>query len=92
MKTLILSFILPFTLTAHADLTYSKDIKPIFKNRCSECHDYLADKNWQKYEDAFKHKDTIKQKMLDKSMPMGRDMPQNERDQIVQWVDQGAKE
>ena len=70
--------------------TYTKDIKPIFKNRCSQCHDYFPDKNWQKYEIAFSHKDKIKEKMISKEMPMGQDMPQDERDLIIKWVDQGA--
>jgi len=72
--------------------TYNKDAKPIFKNRCSQCHDYVQDKNWQKYGDAFKYKDTIKLKMITKEMPQGQDMPQEERDILIKWVDTGAKE
>lgn len=75
-----------------SDLTYTKDIKPIFKNRCSMCHDYMGDKNWQVYSNAYEKRLLIKQKVASKEMPQGRDMPQEERDKIVKWVDQGAKE
>lgn len=71
--------------------TYTKDIRPIFKNRCSSCHDYLGDKNWQVYENAYKYKDQIKMKILTKEMPQGKDMPQSERDLIVEWVNEGAR-
>jgi len=75
-----------------APLTYTKDTKPVFNNRCSVCHDYMGDKNWQVYANAFKYKDKIKEKILSKEMPSGRDMPQDERDLVVRWVDEGAKE
>ena len=72
--------------------TYTKDIQPIFKNRCSKCHDYIQDKNWQIYENAYKFRFSIKEKMITKEMPAGGDdMPQSERDQIISWVDGGAK-
>jgi uncharacterized membrane protein len=70
--------------------TYEKDIKPIFKTRCSECHNYMPGKNWQKYEDAYSDRLNIKIKMLTKEMPQGKDMPQEERNLIVDWVNGGA--
>jgi uncharacterized membrane protein len=72
--------------------TYTKDIKPIFQNRCSRCHDYMGDKNWQVYRNAYSYRNQIKSKMITKEMPMGGDMPQDERDLVVKWVDQGGKE
>lgn len=94
MKTVFLLVLIVSgcSISAETTPTYTKDIKPIFKNRCSQCHDYLKDKNWQLYQDAFRHKDKIKEKMLDKTMPMGQTMPQDERDLIVKWVDMGSKE
>jgi uncharacterized membrane protein len=89
MKTIILGLMLLPNVSA-ATTTY-KDVQPIFKNRCSQCHDYLEGRNWQKYDDAFKKRQQIKERMVNKSMPMGQDMPQAERDLIIKWVDQGAK-
>lgn len=92
-KRSIMLLLLFLISTAFAsDPTYTKDIKPIFKNRCSKCHDYMQDKNWQVYENAFKYKEVIKAKMISKEMPMGEDMPQEERNLIIKWVDTGAKE
>ena len=89
-----ISLLLLFSVTALAtDPTYTSDIKPIFKNRCSLCHNYMAEKNWQKYEDAFAHRKEIKEKMVTKAMPPnGTEMPQSERDLIIKWVDTGAKQ
>ena len=82
--------LLSLFLISAASPTYYEDIKPIFKKHCSECHDYMSGKNWQKYEEAFSHKELIKEKVKSKEMPMGRDMPQEERDKIINWVDTGA--
>jgi uncharacterized membrane protein len=51
----------------------------------------MGDKNWQVYENAFSHKDKIKEKIISKEMPIGKNMPQSERDLIVEWVNEGAK-
>ena len=51
----------------------------------------MAGKNWQKYEDAYNFRVQIKQKVYSKEMPAGtNDMPQSERDLIINWVDTGA--
>ena len=70
--------------------TYQKDIKPIFKARCSQCHNYMVGKNWQKYDDAYAERDKIKLKVGNKEMPMGQDMPEAERNLIIDWVNGGA--
>lgn len=89
----MLQLILLFVLNVYAaDPTYTKDIRPIFKNRCSQCHDYMPGRNWQNYEDAFKYKKTIREKMRTKEMPQGKDMPQDERNLIIKWADTGGKE
>lgn len=73
------------------DVTYTRNVRPLFQNRCSRCHDYLGDKNWQVYENAYNHRVMIKTKMLDKSMPPDTSIPQVERDSIIEWVNKGAK-
>ena len=71
--------------------TYTEDIKPLFHDRCSKCHDSMGDKNWQVYENAYKYRVSIRNKIITKEMPEGEDMPGNERDLIVEWIDSGAK-
>ena len=92
MKNAFLMLIsLLFSIKCMADPTYTKNIQPIFKNRCSICHDHYRELNWQVYENAFNHRLQIKDRVKTKQMPMGREMPQEERDLIIKWVDTGAK-
>lgn len=91
MKKTILAILLINSLGYARNPTYTEDIQAIFKNRCSRCHDYMAGKNWQKYEEAYNFRLQIKQKVYTKEMPAGtNDMPQSERDLIINWVDTGA--
>lgn len=74
-------------------LTYTKDTKPIFEQRCSQCHNSTwPDKNWMDYETAKKNKNAIKIKVKDQLMPPGNmtNMTTQERDIMIKWVDQGA--
>lgn len=84
-------FLLLFCFSVSAETTYTKDAQPVFKNRCSRCHDYMSGRNWMKYEDAVSHKEAIKTKMTDKTMPPDVPMPQSERDILINWVNDGAK-
>jgi uncharacterized membrane protein len=77
-----------------SDVTYTKDAKPIFKERCAMCHnENMPEKNWMDYNQAFKKKDLIKIKMMDKSMPPGNstNMTEKERQIVINWVDGGGK-
>ena len=74
--------------------TYTNDAKPIFKNRCAQCHnENMPDRNWMNYDIAFKNKDKIKAKVMDRSMPPGNgtNMTEDERQTIIKWVDGGGK-
>jgi uncharacterized membrane protein len=75
--------------------TYSIDIAPIIMDRCSQCHSYnWPEKNWQRYEIAYKFKDSIKIRMKNKTMPPDNstELTEKERALIIKWVDTGAKE
>lgn len=74
-------------------LSFNKDILPIFKERCANCHNEAwPDKNWLDYAKAFEYKDKIKDKVyITKLMPIGQDMPDAERKDVADWVDAGAK-
>ena len=91
---IVLSILLLLLEFANAETTYTKDAKPIFKNRCALCHnEYMPDRNWLNYDQAFKHRSMIKAKMLDRSMPPGNStgMTEDERKIIIKWVDDGGK-
>jgi hypothetical protein len=91
MKNLFSIFILSLVANFTTYPTYRKDIRPIFKNRCSSCHDKMGDKNWQIYENAFKYRYSIKQKTILKEMPPNQNISQSEREYIIKWVNTGAK-
>jgi uncharacterized membrane protein len=92
---MLLELLLGCGLTAtNADLTYTKDIRPIFEKRCANCHSSnWPDKNWMDYETAKKNKDRIKFRVENKTMPPGNstNMTEEERKKVIQWVKDGAK-
>lgn len=77
------------------EVTYTKDIKPIFEKHCASCHNSgWADKNWMDYDTAKKNSLKIKDRVfVVKDMPPGNltEMTDKERETVAQWVDQGAK-
>jgi len=84
-----------FLIIILTSLTYQRDIKPIFINRCSSCHnENWKDKNWLDYQTAFKYRIQIKQRVfvLKNMPPIGMKITDEERKIIQKWVDQGAKE
>lgn len=84
--------LLLLTVVSVVEPTYTKDAKPIFEKRCSNCHnENFADNNWLVYDQAYNKREKIKTRTRDKTMPMGEDMPQKERDTLIKWVDTGAK-
>jgi uncharacterized membrane protein len=91
LKNLIVSLLF-LSPPALASMTYSNTIKAIFKARCSQCHDRTPNTNWQIYQIAYDHREDIKLQVMNHTMPQGEIMPQNERDDIVRWVNEGAKE
>jgi hypothetical protein len=85
-------------------ITFTKDVAPIFYNRCAECHrpGEIAPMSLLTYNEARPWAKAIKQKVADGSMPPwlaspenkhfknDRRMTQNEIDTITAWVDAGA--
>jgi len=88
----------------NAKLTFTKDVAPIFYNRCVECHrpGEVAPMSLITYSDARPWAKAVKQKVLDRSMPPwlaaaenshfknDRRLSQKEIDTITAWVDGGA--
>lgn len=78
-----------------AEPTYTKDVRPIFENRCFSCHNGRIPSllDLSKYEAAYEKRSAIKSRVETKSMPPGGGgMTQDERDIIIKWVNQGAAE
>lgn len=67
-------------------------VQPIFKNRCSKCHQGRMD--WTQYEIAKSRALTIRTRVaVFKNMPpMGNEISDEERELIKKWVDGGALE
>ena len=93
-------------LVQAADLTFSKDIAPIFYQRCTVCHhpDDIAPMSLMTYRDARPWAKAIRTAVLTKKMPPWYADPhygvfennptlsQAEIDKISDWVEQGAEE
>jgi mono/diheme cytochrome c family protein len=91
---------------AKEQVTFSKDVAPIFYQNCAGCHrpDELAPMSLLTYKDARPWAQSIKDKVLTREMPPWRADPhfgqfsndkrltQHDVDTIVAWVEQGAKE
>ena len=77
-------------------LSFVSDIVPIVNNRCVMCHNKDsgdAMPNWLDYKITFAKKDKVFDRVVvKKDMPMGMEMPQNERDIFDLWIRNGAKE
>jgi hypothetical protein len=77
-------------------LSFEKDALPLFKQYCILCHNENTGgrmRNFLKYEVAVEFKDSIKAKLLDQSMPLPGariNMPEEDRQILIDWIDQGA--
>lgn len=94
MLTAFIGLFLLSTGAVNTDITYTKDVKPIFQNRCAQCHnERWKSANWLDYKTAFKNRASIKRRVwLERSMPPSVSMLESERVTIKDWIDQGAKE
>ncbi len=88
------------------EVTFSKDVAPIFNAKCAECHrpGDAAPFSTLTYKDVRPWAKSIKEKVVNRTMPPwhadphfgqfanDRSLSQKEIDTIVAWVDGGAKE
>jgi hypothetical protein len=88
------------------NVTFNKDVAPIFYSSCVQCHrpNDLAPMSLLTYKDARPWARSIKEKVLKREMPPwhadphysefsnDRRLTERQVDTIVAWVDQGAKE
>jgi mono/diheme cytochrome c family protein len=92
--------------SAKKDVTFNRDVAPIFFNNCAQCHrsNDIAPMSLMSYKEARPWARSIKEKVLTREMPPWSPDPkygefsndhrlaQRDIDTIVAWVDQGAKE
>ncbi len=79
-----------------APITYTTDVRPLFKRSCLPCHGPNTGRNWLDYDTAYRKRIYIKfRTLIKKDMPPSywkKQLSEEERDLIGQWVDAGAKE
>lgn len=75
-----------------ASVTYYRDIQPLFKKNCANCHGEgspLGD--WLNYDVAFARKDRLMDRVVvKKDMPLGTSIADAERALVQQWLQLGA--
>jgi hypothetical protein len=99
---------LPASLSAQttAAPTFTKDVAPIFQNKCESCHrpDSIAPMSLMTYEEARPWARSIRERVASRNMPPwhidptvgiqhyknDRSLSQNEIDTIVKWASNGA--
>jgi mono/diheme cytochrome c family protein len=88
------------------EVTFSKDVAPIFFKNCAECHrpNDIAPFSLITYKESRPWAKSIKEKVVSREMPPWSPDPkygefandcrlsQKDIDTVVAWVDQGAKE
>jgi uncharacterized membrane protein len=70
-----------------------EDVRPILEKRCVGCHSSNDSGDWSHYRIAFSKRKEIYLRVVElRNMPLYSKMPEEERNLIKEWVEQGAKE
>jgi hypothetical protein len=94
------------SLNSKKEITFTKDVAPIFYKNCSECHrpGEIAPFSLMTYKEARPWGKSIREKVADGTMPPwhadpthgkfknDRRLSQKEKDAIIGWIDGGMKE
>lgn len=79
---------------AQAGTSYQKNALPIFRTRCSLCHDNWSDKDWRQYDIAKLKKDLILYRVWQiRDMPLNNATGITEAERVIikNWVEEGAQ-
>ncbi len=79
-------------VTVTTNVTFNDQIKPITSTVCISCHnDGIRD--YSIYENAYNRRQLIYQRVvIDKSMPAGKTLTNEQRALFRDWYNQGSKE
>lgn len=91
---LLLIFVLPSGGTDfnRGEVSFKRDIRPIFSKSCATCHNPQGNLPLiLEYPVAFDLRFGIKEKILTKKMPAFGGMTESERDEVLLWIELGAK-
>lgn len=98
LVTLVLVLLVAITEVSQAQtlkplISYKQKVKPVFKNRCAQCHNGTNDLPMiLEYGVAYNLRYEIKNKIQTRQMPYFGGMTESERDLILDWVKFGARE
>ena len=73
-----------------SSITYTKDIRPIIDKKCSQCHQYMGDKDWTNYDNVKAKCSLFKERLyIKKDMPPGNvtNVTDDERELFKNFVD-----
>lgn len=90
-----MKYLLLLPLCCFAEVTFIKDVRPVFFNRCSKCHNVNTSLgNWLAYEEAYGKRFTIRNRVQSRKMPhfTQESMTEYEIGIIIDWVNTGAKQ
>jgi mono/diheme cytochrome c family protein len=75
---------------AVGEVSYQKDLVPIFKSRCAQCHNPSAPPaqgDWLDYNNAVSRKAALFQRIwIKRDMPLGGNITEQERELIARWA------
>jgi len=68
-----------------ATKSFKNDVQPIFQSYCTQCH------NFSTYSQISGSSSAIRSKIVDGSMPQNATLSTDQKNNIVCWIDNGAK-
>lgn len=71
---------------------YVSDVEQIFQIRCTMCHSLINPTSGvalDSYESIWEWQDQIYQQIANRTMPLGPPMPDEERELVLLWIEEG---
>ncbi len=98
----MLAILVLFISVAQADFRFDKivgfdQIRPILESHCMNCHGQSSTGavliDWSDYNVTFERRDELNLRVVElRNMPMYSKMPNEARETIRLWIEQGAKQ
>lgn len=74
-----------YSATCNSTKSYSVDVKPLIQSSCVSCHS-----GYSSYTTVKNSASSIKNTIIDGSMPKGSSLSDAQKDNIICWIDAGA--